>query len=135
MEDAWYQNLRSSEHSRRLETIGFRLLALMTLTMNKQAIDEEVVRVVCQILDYEFSVRVLTDPIDADSTIAKLEESIRRQLERRGPLTDRQLRQYTNANHYGLWAYNAAKDNVLRAEDVFLDRQTQTYILGVPVRP
>jgi hypothetical protein len=127
--DKWYQALPASEHSRRLETIGFRLLALVALTTDKETIDFDTVKIVCRILDYEYNVRVLTDPIDADATVAKLEESIRRQLDRRGPLTDRQLRQYTNANKYGLWAYKAARTNLLEHKDVIFDPKSGTYEL------
>jgi hypothetical protein len=137
--DAWYHGAPSSVHARRLETIGYRLLALIALTTDKQAIDAEVVAVVTQILDYEFSVRMLTDPIDADAKIAKLEEKIRRQLDRRGALNDRELRQFTNANKAGLWAYKTAKANLLEHRDIAVDKHTglfrRTGMADAPIPP
>ena len=116
--EAWYVNLPASEHCRRLDTIGFRLLALMALTMDKEQIDAEVVRVVTSILDYEFTMRVLTDPVDADGTIARLEEKIRRNLKAKGPLTRRDLRRATHADRDGIWAFNQALDNLAKCKDI-----------------
>ena len=59
----------------------------------------------------------LYDPIDADNSIAKMEEKIRRQLKRRA-LKDAQLKQRVNANRAGLWAYKSAMDNLKRAGEI-----------------
>jgi hypothetical protein len=116
--DAWYTGLPSSEHTRRLDTIGFRLLPLIAFTTDKDVIDTETVRTVTSILDYELAVRILTDPIDADSTIAKLEEKIRRVLDAKGPQTERDLRRNTHADRDGLWAFNTAMQNLIKAGDI-----------------
>ena len=114
----WYNNVPATEHARRLDTIGFRLLGLIALTTDKDVIDGEVVRIVTAILDYELNIRTLTDPIDADSIIAKLEEGIRRQLAKRGDLNERKLRQFTGADKKGLWAFNQAMANLKAARDI-----------------
>jgi len=80
----WYEALPPSEHARRLDTIGFRLMPLIALTTGKDLVDLPTVETVIAILDYELEIRRLTDPIDADNAIAKLEEKIRRVL---GPRT------------------------------------------------
>jgi hypothetical protein len=59
-------------------------LPLLALSNEKKIIDLETVRDVCAILDYELKLRMLTDPIDADNAIAKLEEGIRRTLKVKG---------------------------------------------------
>jgi hypothetical protein len=102
--EEWYQALPASEHSKRLDTIGLRLMPLLALTMDKNVVDAEVVGCVVAILDYELRLRMLTDPIDADDRIAKLEEKIRRSLRAHGPLTRRELRQRVHADRkaYGL---------------------------------
>ena len=61
----WYHNLPSSEHARRLDTIGLRLMPILALTMDKTSIDTEVIEHVTAMLDYELNLRALTDPIDA----------------------------------------------------------------------
>jgi Protein of unknown function (DUF3987) len=114
----WYDDLPSSIHTKRLDSIGFRLLGLIALTDDKDGIDCDVVKTVIRILDYEFAVRTLTDPIDADKSIARLEEAIRRQLRSRGPLSERELRRHTNADRQGLWMFSAALKNLITAQDI-----------------
>jgi hypothetical protein len=116
--ERWYNGLPASEHTRRLDTIGFRLLPLIALTTDKGVIDVETVGNVTAILDYELNIRILTDPIDADSTVSKLEEKIRRVLGARGPLTERDLRRHTHADRDGLWAFDSARKNLIGAGDV-----------------
>ncbi len=114
----WYAGLPSSEHVRRLDTIGLRLLPLIALTTDKDHVDLETVQTVLAILDYELKIRMLTDPIDADGTIAKLEERIRRTLGAKGPLSHRDLRRAVHADRDGLWAFDQALKNLKRARDV-----------------
>jgi len=109
----WYEDLPSSEHTRRLDTIGFRLLALIALTTDKDHVDLETVETVVSMLDYELEIRRITDPIDADNAIAKLEEKVRRALSL-APLPNRELQRRVHANRCGLWAYNTALQNLTR---------------------
>ena len=107
--EEWYNNLPCSEHVRRLDTIGFRLLALIALSTDKEEIDADTVQVVTSILNYELEMRILTDPIDTDNTIARLEEKIRRVLGQKGPMSERDLRRAIHADRDGLWAFTQAK--------------------------
>jgi len=116
--EGWYQSLPQSEHVKRLDTIGLRLLPLLALSNDKNDIDLETVRVVCGILGYELKLRILADPIDADSTIAKLEEAIRRTLRVKGPLSNRSLRRSIHADRAGVWAYDRARTNLLVIKDI-----------------
>jgi hypothetical protein len=114
---SWYNNLPSSEHTKRLDTIGFRLMGLIALTSDKDLVDLETVKVVMSIMDYELQIRKLTDPVDADNTIARLEIKIRRVLAV-SPLKKRDLRNKIHADRYGLWAFDAALANLSRADDI-----------------
>src|SRR5580692_10238602 len=116
--ECWYDSLATSVHTKRLDSIGFRLLGLIALTNDKEVIDLPTVNTVVQILRYEFAVRTLTDPIDADRTVARLEEAVRRQLGTRGDLSERQLRRFTNADRHGLWTFQTAIKNLEIAQDV-----------------
>lgn len=126
--DKWYQSCPETIHARRLETIGFRLLALVALTTDKTEIDAETIDTVIRILDYEYSVRVLTDPIDATAVVAKLEEKIRRVLDRNpAGLDDRVIRQKIRPERDGLWAYKAAKNNLCEHGDMSYDPKSGLY--------
>lgn len=111
----WYDALPPSVHAKRLDTIGMRLFKIMAVTMDKTTVDLELVRLVIRILDYELRVREVTDPIDATSTIARMEQKITRQLESRGTLDKGQLRRHTHASRDGLWCFEAALKNLLEA--------------------
>ncbi len=116
--ERWYHLLPQSEHVKRLDTIGLRLLPLVALSNDRDIIDLRTVNDVCEILDYELKLRMLADPIDADNTIAKLEERIRRTLSVKGPLSNRDLRRSVHADRDGVWAYEKALRNLSRVGDI-----------------
>jgi hypothetical protein len=119
--EEWYRNLPASEHAKRLDTIGLRLMPVLALTMDKRTIDSDVMERVTAMMDYELNLRTLTDPIDADDRIARMEEKIRRNLKAKDPLTKRELRQNVHADRDGLWAFETALKNLTRNEDIALD--------------
>jgi Protein of unknown function (DUF3987) len=129
--EEWYDALQPSEHARRLDAIGFRLMMVLALTTDKARIDLETVKRVLAILDYELRVRVVTDPVNADDRIARLEEKIRRQLKARGSLSERDLRRYCSADREGLWAFRRAIENVRAAKDVsYSPHESKYFLLG-----
>jgi hypothetical protein len=129
--DAWYKKSRrrNSVHTARLDTIGFRLMAILALTMDKKEVDAEVMQVVIDLLEYEFWVRLETDPIDADTTIAKLEQKIKRVLAEK-PLTPRDLRRRVNADRTGIWPFKRALENLRDSGQVGIDQSGRYYVLS-----
>jgi hypothetical protein len=115
--DEVYKSLPASEHSNRIDTIGMRLLALIAFTTDKKSIDKETVSIVSRIMTYELAMRRQVDPLDCDNTVARLEEKIRRKLAQE-PITERDLKRLTNANRTGLWAFESALRNLVRAGEV-----------------
>jgi hypothetical protein len=124
----WYRNLPASEHAKRLDTIGLRLMPILALTMDKPTIDTHVMEHVTAMLDYELNLRALTDPIDADDRIARMEEKIRRNLKAKGPLTKRELRQSVHADRDGLWAFKTALTNLADNEDITLNDGKYSFV-------
>jgi hypothetical protein len=120
--EGWYQSLPPSEHAKRLDALGFRLLGLIALSTDKDVVDIETVEIVCSILKYEFHLRVLTDPIDADNQIAKVEQKIRRALAAKGPLSKRDLVRFANANREGAWAFERATVAMRSTGEIVLDK-------------
>jgi hypothetical protein len=99
--DEWYQTMERSIHAKRIDTYALRLMSLLAANEGKNVIDGDTIIKAIDLCDWQLSVRKIYDPIDADTNIAKMEERIRRQLAR-GPKSDRELKQYTNANREGL---------------------------------
>jgi hypothetical protein len=116
----WYEARVGSIFERRLDTYGHRLMLLLAATTGKDVIDEPIVEAVVALLRYQLEVRRETDPIDAENTIAGVEEKIRRVLAR-GALKDRELKRAVHYNRVGLWMYNTALENLKRAREVAHD--------------
>jgi len=125
----WYLNFKCSIHSKRLDTYAFRFMILFALNYNKQKIDVDIINKVISICDWQYKVRQLYDPIDAENNIALLEESIRRNLKNRGNLTDRSLKQYTNAYKYGLWYYTTAISNLEKSHEIAWNKNNKAWFL------
>jgi len=124
----WYMNLPKTQTAKRLDTYGLRLLPLLAINNDKMRIDCETVQRVITLLDYELQVRAETDPIDADSKIAVMEERIRRVL-KKGSKGSRDLRKAVHYERGGLFVFNVALKNLTQAKDVRFDRKAEVYVL------
>lgn len=126
---AWYMNLERSIHAKRLDTYALRLMALLAVNELKTDVDIDIVNKVLAICNWQYEVRQTHDPIDADNATAEMEEKIRRQLNKR-PLSERELKQKTNANRAGLWFYNQAKNNLIHAKEIRWDKGLKKYAIS-----
>lgn len=124
----WYLNMEDSVHARRLDGYAHRLMMLLAVNDLKNEIDVETIKNTLDLCDWQLEIRKLHDPIDADSEIAKLEERIRRALSQ-GTLTERKLKQKTNANRSGLWVYNQAVSNLRKADEIAWDKKRKEWYL------
>jgi len=124
----WYMSMESSVHAKRLDTYAMRLMTLLAVNDLKNEVDEETVRNVIKLCNWQLEVRKIHDPIDADNGIAKMEEKIRRQLKRRA-LKDAQLKQSVNANRAGLWFYDTAMKNLIKAGEIGRNNKKKRWFL------
>ena len=130
----WYLSLPDSVHTRRLETYGLRLCILLELSQGEtKRITQETALAVRDLLNYELAVRRLYDPIDADTLIARVEESIRRVLATYGPMTERELKRQVSYQRVGVWVFNQALDNLLKSREViFLSDKRRIGLAEIP---
>lgn len=126
--DSWYMNLERSIHTKRLDTYAMRLMSLLTVNEFKSIVDEDVVYKVIRLMDWQLEVRREYDPIDADNQMAKMEEKIRRVL-KQGAKTERELKQRTNAHRPGLWVFEQAKTNLMRADEIGFAKGSNEWFL------
>ena len=127
--DAWYMNLGSSMHTKRLDTYAMRLMPLLAANDFKNEIDVPTVTKVIDLCNHQLVVRQLYDPIDADNETAKMEEKIRRVLRVKGTITERELKRNIHAERSGLWIYSAAVKNLGIAGEVEWDKNVRGYAL------
>ena len=125
----WYHSAPPSEHAKRLDAIGFRLMGLLALTNDKNEIDADTIDTLLAVLDYEIKIRKLTDPIDADDRIARLEQKILRVLGVKERLSRRDLQRLTNARRDGLWAFDKAVSHLMQERYIRLD-SGEAYLLA-----
>ena len=121
----WYERLPQSVFAKRLDTYGHRLMPLLAVSMGAREVDEQVAEATVAMLDYEFAVRRIADPVDAESKIAELEERIRRALAR-GPVPEKGrdgLRKSLHYERYGYFIWNAAITNLVKAGDIWRDER------------
>lgn len=124
----WYMNMEDSVHSKRLDTYSLRFMELLAVNNFKDVIDSEIVQHAIALCDWQFEVRKIYDPIDADSKAAVMEEKIRRYL-KQGPLSDRDLKRNSNAHKAGLWFYEMAIKNLGKANEVGWDKKSKRWFL------
>ncbi len=114
---AWYEARTGSVFERRLDTYGHRLMLLLAVSAGRTIVDEDLVGRVVALLRYQLDLRRECDPVDADNTIAVLEERIRRALAR-GSLRGRDLKRRCSYHRTGLWAWQQAIDNLRKAGEI-----------------
>jgi hypothetical protein len=125
----WYAEKERSVHARRLDTIALRLMVLLAANDLKEGVDEETVRRVLELADWQLKVRKQYDPIDADNKIAGMEQKIKRFLGT-GPKTERELKQRANANRDGLWKFEQALNNLKRAKEIARGQSDRWSLVG-----
>lgn len=124
--NAWYFGHERSVFAKRLDTYGHRLSVLLAINGMVPEITAEIVRNVVKLLDYQVECRRYADPIDADTAIARVEESIRRALHNRG-MSKRGLERRCHKSRVGSWAFNAALKNLLGAREIIYNPETKAY--------
>jgi hypothetical protein len=111
-----------SIHTKRLDTYASRLMILLAVNGLKTTVDLDVVQYATELADWQLEIRKEYDPIDADNMIAKLEEKIRRAL-RNGAMRERDLMRKIHAHRSGRWAYDRAKNILIKTEEVQWDKK------------
>jgi hypothetical protein len=114
----WYMALPRTEYSKRLETNAVRFMILLALNVQKTRVDVEIMESVINLMDWQYKVRRAYDPIDAENCMARMEQSIRNNLVRKGCLKDRELKQKVHAYRSGLWIYNTAIKNLMASKEI-----------------
>lgn len=113
----WYGARTGSIFEKRLDTYGHRLMVLLAATTDREIIDDEIIEAVLSLLAYQLDARRECDPVDAENTIAALEEKIRRALAR-GAVGGRELKRKVNYQRVGTWAWSTAISNLIKAGEV-----------------
>jgi hypothetical protein len=123
--DEWYFSLERSVFAKRLDGYGLRFMILLAVNEGLSRISPEIVSKVVSLLKWQLEIRRELDPVDAEGTIAKLEEIVRRTV--KGPTPKRDLQKRVHYERYGLFAWRTATENLIRAKEIRLDHKTQIF--------
>ena len=128
----WYLNCETSVHVKRLEGYALRFMALFCANECKPEIDAEIVERVTTLCNWQLEVRRIYDPIDADNTIAEMEERIRRYL-RQGELTERELKRKLHRiiERSGTWCFINAVKNLRIAREIYYRKNEKAVFIGL----
>lgn len=128
--DHWYNNEldHKSIHSVRLDAYALRFMLLLTISRALTEITEEIVEDTLKLVNWQYQVRRLLDPIDADNEMAKVEARIRREL-LKGPRNIRDLQRNTHAYRVGVWLWKTALSNLRDNDEIAYDAHNKTYFL------
>lgn len=125
MFDAWYMGeldnaeMIKSPHCKRLDTYAHRFMPLLAVNEGRPAIDLPIVEKVLKLVNWEFRVRQIYDPIDADNKAARMEENIRRVLKASPDgVTEGDMKKAVNSPYYGMFIYNHAKESLKKAKEM-----------------
>jgi len=125
--DDWYFELPQTTAARRLDTYGHRFMPLLALNDKKTEVDLQTVKRTVALLDHELRIREEVDPIDADSKVAAMEERVRRILRQNGGMVPGELKRQVHYSRHGLWVFENAMRNLMRAGEVKFDRKARLY--------
>jgi hypothetical protein len=123
----FYATIPRTVTGTRIDSIGLRLAMLMALSAHKLEIDTDVIHAAIEIAKWQLAVREEVMPVEASNAIAALEQRICKVLKSRGPLRERDIRRYVNAERVGLWAFSTALSNLQQAGMVRYDPRRRVY--------
>ncbi len=126
----WYAALEDTVYAKRLDAIGMRLLLLLAITTGAATVTRDVVDRVIAILAYELRVRRLTDPIDAENAVARMEEKIRRYAREHPGVKQRELQRRIQMRKMGIWFFKTALQNLMDNGELHVDRASRTIFPG-----
>lgn len=126
--EKWYFERPDSVFTTRLDTYGHRLMPLLAVNEMLDIITPEIAEKTVSLLEYQYAARQYADPIDADTTIAKIEERVRRLLAS-GPLEKRELERRGNKNRVGIWTWDQAIKNLRTAGEIIWDPKAKKFLL------
>jgi hypothetical protein len=124
----FYRGLKGkSPYTKRLDTYGLRLMPLLAINDMKDKVDLETVNKVITLIEWQHSVRKVLDPIDAENTIARMEEAIRRALQIKPQWKKRELQKKVHYERVGLWVWNSATKNLNKNKELKFDAKTAIF--------
>jgi hypothetical protein len=104
----YMENFRDDVEWNRIDTYGFRFMALQTILRDEAQVTKKNVQEVIDLLLYEVATRRAVNPVVAENDFARIEELIRRHLPEGTTMSKRELGRAINAHRYGIRYFDTA---------------------------
>ena len=109
----FYENFGDGPEWNRIDTYGFRLLAVQAVLRKEETVTKANVQQVVDFLQYEVAVREAVSPVIAENPLAQMEELIRRHLPEGKTIRKRDLEHKTNSHRFGIEIFRRAIHNMM----------------------
>jgi Protein of unknown function (DUF3987) len=109
----FYENFGEGPEWNRIDTYGFRLMAVQAVLREEKTVTKTNVQQVIDFLQYEVAVREAVSPVIAENPLAQMEQLIRRYLPEGKTIRKRDLEHNTNSHRYGIDIFRRAIYNML----------------------
>ncbi len=118
--DFYLSCMPRSIHAKRLDTYSLKWMMLLSLSQEEFEISDATVDRAIDLFQYQFEVRKLYDPIDADNKFAEMEEKIRRVVRGAAPnfVSRSELMRRTNGSRLGIYMFDTAISNLVGAQEI-----------------
>lgn len=114
----YLENFPDEVEWNRIDTYGFRFMAVQAILRDETEITKENVQEVIDLLLYEVAARRAVNPVIAENDLARVEELIRRHLPAGATMPKRMLGRKINASRYGIRLYDQALHNMQTAGEI-----------------
>jgi hypothetical protein len=123
----FYDNFGDGPEWNRIDTYGFRLMAVQAVLRGEEAVTKTNVQQVVDFLQYEVAVREAVSPVIAENSLAQMEGLIRRHLPEGKPMTKRDLEHDTNAHRFGIEIFRRAIGNMFTNGEITIEQKGKSY--------
>jgi hypothetical protein len=132
----WYHEETDTDtpYGRRIDTYGTRLMSLLTVNEHKDQVDLAIVEKVVALMEWQFQMRQIYEPINVENKYAELEEKIRRKLHANPKgITEGILKNRVRADNYGIRMWDYALSNLRAAGEIQIIHQGKTRLI-IPLK-
>ena len=115
----FYHGIGTEKEWNRIDTYGFRLMAIQSALRGENSVTKSVVQNVIEFLQYEVATRKLVSPVVAKHAGAEMEEIIRKFLPVFGTwISHRELSRRTNSHRHGIEVFKRAINNLYNEGEI-----------------
>jgi len=124
----FYDSFGDGAEWNRIDTYGFRLMAIQAVLRGENSITKGNVQQVVDFLHYEVAIREIVNPVIAENPVAQMEELIRIHLPEGMTMRKRELQRKTNYQRLGIEIFDRAIGNMVKNEEITFAKEGKSIL-------